>query len=126
MTPNEFQKLCLRTEKIPDFVKDSAGGATLARLLHGMIGVCTEVGEFQDMIKKHLVYGKPLDLTNVMEECFDVLWYISLSLDAAGFTLEDTMRIGLAKLAARYPGGFTEEKANTRDLVTERSILEKK
>jgi NTP pyrophosphatase (non-canonical NTP hydrolase) len=133
MTPNEFQKLCLRTEVTPDFVnmpvmvpQASDHNRKLARLLHGMIGVCTEAGELQDMVKKHLVYGKPLDLTNVMEECFDVMWYVSLCLDAAGFSMEEAMERGIAKLRARYPNGFTEEAALKRDLVKERAELERR
>ena len=60
MTPNDFQKLCLRTEVTPDFVNMPVTvpqapdhNRKLARLLHGMIGVCTEAGELQDMVKKH-------------------------------------------------------------------------
>lgn len=76
------------------------------------------------MMKKHLFYGKPLDHTNVMEECFDVMWYVSLCLDAAGFTMEQAMERGLAKLQARYPNGFTEEAALCRNLTAERRELE--
>jgi NTP pyrophosphatase (non-canonical NTP hydrolase) len=134
MTPNEFQKLCLRTEVTPNFVNTPASSESklsdhdckLARLLHGMIGVCTESGELQDMVKKHLVYGKSLDLTNVMEECFDVMWYVSLCLDAAGFSMEEAMERGIAKLRARYPNGFTEEAALNRDLAKERAELERR
>jgi NTP pyrophosphatase (non-canonical NTP hydrolase) len=134
MTPNEFQKLCLRTEVTPAFVNMPAATSQtpgdhdrrVARLLHGMIGVCTEAGELQDMVKKHLVYGKSLDLTNVMEECFDVMWYVSLCLDAAGFSMEEAMERGIAKLRARYPNGFTEEAALNRDLVKERTELERR
>ena len=91
-----------------------------------MIGVCTEAGELQDMVKKNLIYGKPLDLTNVMEECFDVMWYVSLCLNAAGFTMEEAMERGIAKLRARYPDGFTEAAALNRDLTKERTELERR
>lgn len=131
MTPNEFQQACLRTEKTPTFVdhvsNDLQGrpvlNGTLSRLLHGMIGIVTEAGELQDMVKKNLIYSKPLDVTNVMEECFDVMWYISLCLDAAGFTMEEAMERGIAKLKVRYPTGFTEEAAQTRKLDQERQAL---
>jgi NTP pyrophosphatase (non-canonical NTP hydrolase) len=135
MTPNEFQQLCLRTEKTPTFV-DTIGALDkngvlldnrrIARIMHGMIGVCTEAGELQDMVKKFLIYGKPFDLTNVMEESFDILWYVALCLDAAGFTMEEAMERGIAKLRARFPDGFSEQAALNRDLDKERLELEKR
>lgn len=135
MMPNEFQQLCLRTEKTPNFVEtpgtlDKNGepidNRRIARIMHGMIGVCTEAGELQDMVKKALIYGKPIDLTNVMEECFDVLWYVALCLDAAGFTMEQAMERGIAKLKARFPDGFNEKAALNRDLAKERDQLEQR
>ena len=129
MTPNEYQEAASRTEYTPDFVRrDNAvvAGADrqLAQLLHGMIGMCTETGELQDMVKKHLIYGNPFDATNVLEECGDVLWYIALALKACGFSMEQCMARNIAKLHARFPDKFTEELANTRDLAAERAALE--
>lgn len=128
MSPNEFQAQCLRTERTPAYIDPTFAppplNHTVARLLHGAIGICTEAGELQDALKKHLCYGQPLDCTHIMEECFDVLWYVALSLDAAGFTLEEAMARGLAKLRKRYPDGFTEEAARVRDVTEERRALE--
>lgn len=45
---------------------------------HALLGLVTEVGELADCIKKHVVYGKELDKTNLMEECSDVFWYLNL------------------------------------------------
>lgn len=147
MTPNDYQKLALRTEKTPPFLRpivsyvppagpghreideafDKAEKVAhqKARLLHASIGLCTEVGELQDALKKHLIYGKPLDDVNVMEEAGDLLWYIALALDASGFTMEQAMERNIEKLRARFPTGFTEEKALVRDLGVERKALEK-
>lgn len=133
MTPNEFQQLCLRTEKTPTFVEtpgvlDKSGtlldNRRIARIMHGMIGVCTEAGELQDIIKKFLIYGKPFDLAKIMEESFDVLWYVALCLDAAGFTMEEAMERGIAKLQVRFPDGFSEQAALNRNLDNEQSALE--
>ena len=130
MTPNEYQQLALRTEKTPVFVNKLVDGVPvpdlmLSRLLHGLIGVCTETGESQDMIKKHVIYGKPFDRVNILEECGDKLWYIALALEAAGYTMEEAMERNIAKLKARYGDKFSEEKALRRDLDKERAILEK-
>lgn len=136
MTGNEYQRLAIVTEKTPEYVKQPSRegvnaelpGAPkiLSRLLHGAIGMATETGELQDMIKKHLIYGKPLDGTNVLEECGDVLWYVALALDSCGFTMDQAMEKNIAKLKARYGGEFTEAKALNRDHGIEREVLEGK
>jgi NTP pyrophosphatase (non-canonical NTP hydrolase) len=127
MTPNEYQKAALRTEHTPLFVDDHADqvdGVNMARLIHAALGTCTEVGELQDMIKKHLIYNKPFDKVNVLEECGDVLWYLALALDASGYTLEECMERNIAKLRKRFPERFTTEHALARNLTAERQALE--
>lgn len=128
MTPNEYQQKALRTETTPPFVAApfSVPGVDLARLLHGLLGMCTETGEAQDMVKKHLIYKKPFDATNILEECGDTLWYIALALDACGFTMEQAMDRNIAKLLKRFPEKFTEEAALNRNLEAERHALEGK
>ena len=93
-------------------------------LQHAGMGLVTESAEFVDMLKKHLYYGKPLDEVNLKEEISDLLWYSALALRALGSDFESVMQTNIAKLKARYPDKFTEEKAITRDLETERKILE--
>jgi NTP pyrophosphatase (non-canonical NTP hydrolase) len=96
------------------------------RLLHAMIGMATESGEFQDMMKKHIYYGKEIDKTNLKEELGDLMWYIGLACSELGVSLDEIMQINNDKLAARYGDVFTEDAALNRDLVTERKILEDK
>ncbi len=121
MDANQYQKDALRTEKTPLFANDDR---VLSRLLHGSIGLATEVGELQDAIKKHLIYGKSLDNVNIIEECGDALWYIALTLDAVNATMSDAMERNIAKLQKRYGEAFTQEKALNRDLEAERKVLE--
>jgi NTP pyrophosphatase (non-canonical NTP hydrolase) len=126
--PDDYQKLALRTEKTPAFIDPAWAGSPenamrLARILHGLLGCMTELGEAADIIKRHLIYGASLDLTHLMEEAGDKQWYIALILDASGFTMEAAQARNIAKLRARYPEGFTEEKALTRDLEFEKRAL---
>jgi len=65
----EYQQLASRT--CPDL------GTPEKNLLHMNLGITTEVGEFLDVIKKNLAYGKPLDIVNLGEEISDMAWYIS-------------------------------------------------
>lgn len=94
------------------------------RLLHAAMGLCTEAGEFMDMMKKHILYGKPLDEVNLREELGDKLWYTALALDELKSTFEATFDVNIAKLRARYPNNFTEKDALNRNLPKERQILE--
>lgn len=47
-------------------------------LLHCVTGLVTESAELVDAIKKHVFYGKPLDVVNIKEELGDLLWYIAI------------------------------------------------
>lgn len=96
------------------------------RLLHAGIGMATESGEFLDMLKKHLYYGKPLDKVNLAEEVGDLMWYCALAMDALGIDFNQVLETNIKKLAARYPEKFTEFDAENRNLDTERQILEGK
>lgn len=131
MSPREYMGLALRTERTPEFIAlaDDKPGAwtdasTFARLIHGAIGLCTEAGELQDAIKRRLIYNKPLDRVNIIEEIGDLLWYCALVLDSQGATFEEAMERNIAKLRVRFPDKFSFEAANVRDLAAERRALE--
>lgn len=44
-------------------------------IIHMALGLAGEMGELLDALKKHLVYVKPLDTTNLTEELGDDYWY---------------------------------------------------
>lgn len=94
------------------------------RLLHGAMGLCTESGEFLDAIKKHLFYGKELDLVNLIEESGDLFWYLAIIHSVMGKAFEYAMKLNIEKLRARYGEKFNKEGAIVRDLGKEREILE--
>jgi NTP pyrophosphatase (non-canonical NTP hydrolase) len=134
MDTKEYKKQALRTNS-PDYQNTSrrvTGGDDVIfprqkqlDLLHASLGLVTESAEFQDMLKKHIFYGKPLDEVNLKEEIGDILWYCAIALEALGTDFESVMQTNINKLKARYPQKFTEDNAINRDLKTERSILEK-
>lgn len=94
-------------------------------LQHAAMGLVTEAAEFTDMLKKSIFYGKPLDKVNLKEEIGDLLWYAALALRALDSDFQSVMERNIEKLKIRYPLKFTEEKAVSRDLETERKVLEK-
>ena len=96
------------------------------RLLHAGFGLSTEAGEFLDALKKHIFYGKELDRVNLREELGDLFWYMAIACDELDVPFEALMQRNIEKLKARYGEKFSEEKAENRDLETEREILERK
>ena len=98
----------------PDFI----------RLLHAGMGLCTESGEFMDMLKRHLFYGKPLDYVNAREELGDMAWYTALAVDVIRTTIHEVMTVNINKLKLRYPEKFNEKSALERNLDEERKVLE--
>jgi NTP pyrophosphatase (non-canonical NTP hydrolase) len=125
ITSETYVENVLRSESpVTDALTDRISSNENIRLLHAGMGMCTEVGEFVDMMKKAIFYGKPLDKVNLREELGDICWYLGLAIDCLDTTLDEVMTINIDKLKARYPEKFTEYHAENRDLETERKILE--
>lgn len=116
-----YQELCSKTESINDAQRDRASDCV--RLMHGAIGLCTESGEIQDTLKKHIYYGAVLDRENLVEELGDVLWYVALLCNALQVSMDDVMDRNIEKLKRRYGDKFSEEKALNRDLEFERDVF---
>ncbi len=95
------------------------------RIIHAMMGLQTETAEITDALKKHMFYGKELDVTNLKEEGGDVLWYLAILFDAVGTDFETEMKRVIAKLKVRFPDKFTNELAENRNLTAERAVLER-
>lgn len=130
LTPNEYQVLAAVTEFTPDFVRlegqSPEHNFMVAQLLHAFLGMSSETGEMADALKKHIIYGKALDLINVAEESGDLMWYQALALRAVKVSMEDTMQKNIDKLKKRYGDKFTQAAALNRDLQGERAVLEGK
>ncbi len=133
--PNKFQDqedAALFTDLDSERYQQAIARVTpeVMQLLHAAIGLCTETGELQDQIKKHLFYGKPLDRVNLFEEGGDISWYLRLlafglkNVANGQCSFEEMIDRNIRKLKQRYPDKFTEQAALNRDLAAERSILE--
>ena len=105
MTINEYQKTAMRT----------ASGVCAATpenlLLNGVMGLNGEAGECIDMVKKHLFQGHELNKDKLVKELGDVSWYLAISAEALGVSLEEVMQRNVDKLMERYPDGFDPEKS---------------
>lgn len=125
MTPEEFM-VAARLTDIPDYdiVRNRFNAPGIAEIFHAVAGICTEAGEMMDALKKYLIYGKPLDMVNLIEESGDMEWYNSLLIESIGTDYEKIFKTNIEKLRKRYPNKFTEHDALNRDLEGERGILE--
>ena len=86
-----------------------------ADLLHMGVGVSGEAGELLDAIKKHTIYGKPLDVENVIEELGDLEFYMERVRQLINITREQTIEANIAKLGKRYSSGkYSNQQAQAR------------
>ena len=125
ITSDDYVNNVLRSESpVTTELRERLQNEVTIRLLHAAMGMATEAGEFLDMLKKHIFYGKPMDFVNAKEEVGDQMWYAGLAIDVLQTTFNEVLTVNIDKLKARYPEKFTEEAAINRNLNIERSILE--
>ena len=77
-------------------------------LLTAGIGLASEGGEFNEIVKKMVFQGKPLNDENVFHmkrELGDIMWYWINACTALGLDPNDVIAANVEKLKARYPGG---------------------
>ena len=87
---------------------DGELGVNIALLLTAGVGLASETGEFNEIIKKMLFQGKPLTEENrfhMMRELGDVMWYWTNACRALGYDPNEVIAENVRKLEARYPGG---------------------
>lgn len=101
MTPNEYQKLAMRTCSIPYDQKQDM-------LMHAVLGLTSEAGEVSGLFQKKY-QGYKLDPEHLEKELGDCLWMIAEACAALGWNMETVMQTNIEKLRARYPEGFDAE-----------------
>ncbi len=95
MTPNEYQQAVLSTAAKADMP-----------LLLGAIGLSGEVGEVNELIKKHFWHGKLVNPHDIALELGDVCWYVAYLANIIGTDFETILQINVDKIKERYPDGF--------------------
>ena len=103
---NDYQQQAMRTVN-----RNLHHDMRLAGLALGLAG---EAGEVADIIKKELTHGHEPSPDAVAKELGDVLWYLANIATDYGYKLQDIADMNIAKLKARYPQGFDEEKSRNR------------
>lgn len=80
----------------------------LPLLMTGAIGLGSEGGEFEEIVKKIAFQGKPLNDENIFHmkrELGDIIWYWTNACNALGIDPNEVIAENVKKLEARYPGG---------------------
>jgi len=114
VTSNPSKDVDVFVERILEL---SQSGVNIPRLMTGANGICSEAGEFMEIVKKILFQGKPLNEDNVFHmkrELGDIMFYwinacIALNLDPMAVVQEN-----FNKLSARYPDGFSITRSENR------------
>jgi NTP pyrophosphatase (non-canonical NTP hydrolase) len=91
-------------EKLQDLDKN----VNVSLLVTGSLGLSSETGEFNEIVKKILFQGKPLNQENIYHmkrELGDILWYWVNSCRALGISPTEVMIENVEKLKNRYPVG---------------------
>jgi NTP pyrophosphatase (non-canonical NTP hydrolase) len=108
------------TELVKNLVKPGAEIVTTitpakAHTLHMTMGIAGESGELLDAIKKHVIYNKPLDRVNVVEELGDLEFYLEGFRQGLGISREEVLAANIAKLSIRYgEGKYSDAQAQAR------------
>jgi NTP pyrophosphatase (non-canonical NTP hydrolase) len=115
----EYSGLANRT--LADNVRDSSVVPTwpknAAMALNGVLGLSSESGEINEIIKKWLFHGHPMDeatLIHLQKELGDLAWYFALCCFAFDMAPAGVLATNIAKLKARYPQGFSTERSMNR------------
>lgn len=116
METTAFIKQCLVTL--------SPAENNMEQLEHSMFGIVTEAGELLDTMKKHKYYKRKLDISNVIEEIGDVLYYVAVACNALNIEFEDCFKLVTDKLKLRYGDKFNSSLAADRNLVAEKQLID--
>lgn len=99
---NDIMQLYFRVEELKQT------GINISLLTTVAIGLGSETGEFQEIVKKILFQGKPLNDENIFHmkrELGDIMWYWVNACRALNLDPNEVVAENVEKLKARYPGG---------------------
>ena len=107
VTSEESNQLSPMARRL-SILEGTDGKINMSLLLTGGIGLSSETGEFNEIIKKCIFQGKPLDDETVFHckrELGDIIWYWINSCRALGLDPNEVIEENVKKLKSRYPGG---------------------
>ena len=110
----DFAAMVARLSKPGDSIKNELTPKQ-AHLLHMAVGISGEAGELLDAVKKHAIYQKSLDITNVVEELGDLEFFMEGLRATLGISREEVLAKNINKLSVRYHSGeYSNHQAQRR------------
>lgn len=111
------------SSRVDDSVVDDGMTNNDIRILHAIMGMCTESGELVASFLPKLMHGDELDMVNMQEEIGDLMWYTAILIDAVcPGKFEEILCKNVEKLRKRYTNQqFSKECAVNRDIDNELS-----
>lgn len=113
----DFDSLIKRLHELND------RGIDVPRFLTAGIGIAAEGGEFNEIIKKMIFQGKPVNDENLLhlkKELGDIQWYWIQACKSLNLDPVDVIDTNVKKLESRYPDGkfdvFFSENRKAGDL----------
>lgn len=82
--------------------------------MHMCLGLSGEVGETIDIVKKHVIFNKPLNRAELVKELGDIEFYLEGLRQSFEITREETVEGNIAKLTKRYGESYSDEAALNR------------
>ena len=116
MSSNSFVTIGTDVVRYDQFVKQLfKADSGIMMQMHAALGVCGEAGELADAIKKEVIYCKPADMQNVIEELGDLRFYMQAVQNLYGITEQDILQYNANKLSKRYSSlRYSDEEAIRR------------
>lgn len=95
----------------------------ISLLMTAAVGLASEGGEFNEIVKKMIFQGKPYNEENrfhMKRELGDIIWYWMNACRSLGYDPNEVIAENVKKLEARYPGNqfdpFFSENRKEGDL----------
>jgi len=101
MNLKEFVDFCNSRYTLDRVPMRAANLAANAELTHALLGLSGETGELVDVVKKHLMYNRPLDQRAALLELGDCLHYLFRIMECLNFSVESVMDAHKTKLQER-------------------------
>lgn len=101
---NDFEFFVNRLNLLNNQYKD----VNISLLLTSAVGMCSESGEFMEIVKKSIFQGKELTEDNIFHlkrEIGDIFFYLINACRAIGVDPNDAIKENVNKLINRYPTG---------------------
>ena len=85
--------------------------------------LCEQSAHLLDMTKKNVFYGRQIDKVAFLQTCQLMLELVNSICNISGIQFTNVLAANIRKLQVRYPEKYSDHKADTRELASERQAL---